>query len=303
MNEVLVSVVVPTFNRANYLGRSIDSALVSCRGVAHEIIVVDDLSTDHTAEVVSAYDPGVVKYLRCESKQGGGGARNVGIAAASGEFIAFLDSDTIWAPDKIQRQLKVLESTSCRVDGVYSLVRKVDPDGREIEVFPRKIHSENVFMNLLVDNFIDTPSAVVRSEVARDIGGFDPSLPRFQDWEFFLRASQKFELIGIDEVLLDSIELPDSISKNDAARVTALKRIFERHYSPGMVSHANYRRMIVKIVNAMNICGHSSAGRDFILSTSLSVVEKLLLSFSTLIPISAVKWLNDVRKGLRSRVR
>ncbi|VUL58669.1 glycosyltransferase family 2 protein [Stenotrophomonas maltophilia] len=303
MSNVIVSVVVPTFNRANYLGRSIESALAACDGIAHEIIVVDDLSTDHTAAVVSAYDSAIVKYVRCQSRQGGGGARNVGISVASGEFIAFLDSDTVWAEEKIKKQLLVLESSSARVDGVYSLVRKVDPQGREIGIFPRRIHNENVYGNLLIDNFIDTPSAIIRREVACEIGGFDPMLPRFQDWEFFIRASQRFTFLGINEVLLDSIELPDAISKNDSARVVALLSIFDRHYHRDAVGRMVYRRMVLKVVNGMSICRDSSSARRFINSSRLSIAEKLALWSGTFVPAAVVKRINSLRKRILSRAQ
>jgi glycosyltransferase involved in cell wall biosynthesis len=301
MNEILVSVVIPTYNRAAFLPRAIDSAITACEGLSFEILVVDDVSTDDTSDVVARYANRHVRYLPCMSKKGGGGARNIGMASASGRYIAFLDSDTIWNPDKIRRQLAILGGSPADVGGVYSLVRKITPDGQEIGIFPRVTHAENVHKNLLLDNFIDTPSAIVRREVIDAVGGFDPALPRFQDWEFFLRAAEKFTFIAINEPMLDSIELPDAISRNDAARVVALQHIFQKHYQSVSVQPAAYRRMVTKVVNAMILTGHAQAGRRFALSSRVPARDKALLVGASCMPAGAMKALNDLRKRVLAR--
>jgi len=197
--------------------------------------------------------------------------------------------------------LAILRESPADVAGIYSLVRKITPGGQEIGIFPRVTHAQDVHKNLLLDNFIDTPSAIIRREVIDAVGGFDPALPRFQDWEFFLRAAEKFTFIAINEPMLDSIELPDAISKNDAARVVALQHIFQKHFQSTSVQPAAYRRMVTKIVNAMVLTGHSQAGRRFALGSRIRARDKALLVGASFVPAGTMKALNELRKRVLAR--
>ena len=110
-SDPTVSVIVPTYNRAHLIARALES-VCSQTFTDWECLVVDDASTDNTDEVVRSFGDPRVQYLRHETNRRGGAARNTGIAAARGEFLAFLDSDDEWVPAKLERQLEVFATTS-----------------------------------------------------------------------------------------------------------------------------------------------------------------------------------------------
>ena len=109
-----VTVVIPTYNRANLLGRSIRSVIGQTYG-DFELIIVDDGSTDSTAEIAASFDDERVKYIRREQNGGVGAARNTGIKAAIGKFVAFNDHDDEWLPDKLERQMKIFKTLPSHV--------------------------------------------------------------------------------------------------------------------------------------------------------------------------------------------
>ena len=114
-----VSVIIPTYNRAEFLRSAIESAL-SQTFKDLEVVVADDKSTDHTREVVESFKDRRIKYILNEGKKGPSATRNTAILASEGEYIAFLDDDDEWLPDKLQRQVEVLDKSQPNICGVYS---------------------------------------------------------------------------------------------------------------------------------------------------------------------------------------
>ncbi len=114
-----VSVIIPTYNRAHLLGRAIESVLDQTYQ-DFEIIVVDDASADETEEVVKSFGDDRINHIRHQKNKGGSAARNTGIKAARGEFIAFLDSDDEWVPKKLEKEIDRLQTLSNEVGVVYS---------------------------------------------------------------------------------------------------------------------------------------------------------------------------------------
>jgi glycosyltransferase involved in cell wall biosynthesis len=134
-----VSVVIPTYNRAKVLSRAVKSVLN--QGYRDfEIIVVDDGSTDNTEQVVGAFDKQQVKYVRHEKNMGPAAARNTGIGHANGKYIAFQDSDDEWFPQKLGRQVEILETASDRVGGVYTGFWRIRNSSRKYEPRKREKH-------------------------------------------------------------------------------------------------------------------------------------------------------------------
>jgi len=204
-----VSVIVPCFNAADYVGQALDSALGQTHGNV-EIIVVDDGSTDSTPEVLAGYADRV-RILR-QQNSGSAAARNRGIDAATGELIAFLDADDFWFPDKLQMQVSHLMSCGdCGVVYCGWLALSADSDGR----FPQPVRSApNVgedlidpdrsgwlYHLLLQDSVVHTSTAVFRRDVIESVGRFDESLRRGQDLDYWLRASRVTQIHKLSAVL------------------------------------------------------------------------------------------------------
>ena len=114
-----VSVIIPTYNRAEFLRSAIESALNQTY-TDLEIIVSDDKSTDHTREVVKSFKDNRIKYILNEGNKGPSATRNTAILASKGEYIAFLDDDDEWLPDKLQSQVEVLDKSQVKICGVYT---------------------------------------------------------------------------------------------------------------------------------------------------------------------------------------
>ena len=208
-----VSVVIPTYNRAGMLPRAMDSVLAQTYDDL-ELVVVDDGSTDDTEAVVTGYDDPRVRYVAHETNRGANVARNTGIEAAAGEYVAFLDSDDEWRPEKLQRQMDRVEDgtwvgaycgAETRTAGVGAELRaSVASLLARADAEPDYHGGTELVGEILADNV--QPGAgstlLVRTDVARAVGGFDEELDRFQDPEFVLRVLGEGPLTYVDEPLV-----------------------------------------------------------------------------------------------------
>ena len=190
-----VSVIIPTYNRANYVGKAIQSALQ--QQPTPEVIVVDDESTDNTHEVVAAF-PSVV-YLEQENRREGA-ARNNGAAHASGTYLAFLDSDDFWLPDKLLHDVRRFEQRD-RPALVYS--RALNVDERDAVIGARKLPAPegDVFWALAREAFMPMSSVTVRADAFREVGGFveDRQLSGTADWELWLRLAARWPIGFVEQ--------------------------------------------------------------------------------------------------------
>ncbi len=192
-----VSVILPTYNRATVLGEAIDSVRAQTFN-EWELIVVDDGSTDGTATVVerSARRDGRIDYVR--AKQGGvSAARNLGIQKARGEFVAFLDDDDLWLPEKLTRQVQALGAHP-HWAFVYTQaeLRFVDGESRRL-----RLPLATTFETLLARNTIVTPSLLARREALREVGGFNERMAVMEDVDLFLRVASRHPFGVLSEAL------------------------------------------------------------------------------------------------------
>lgn len=184
--EPLVSVVIPTYNRAHVLGRAIDSVL-SQTLEPDEIIVVDDASDDDTAEVVEGYADPRIQLVRLERRQRAGHARNVGVERARGEWIAFLDSDDEWLPGKLAAQMALAADD---VGVVACTSHKWGDDGTKTIVPKSDLAEGDALAQLLQGMKATTSAYVVRRDALLDAGGFDENLRSSEDYDLLLRLAQ-----------------------------------------------------------------------------------------------------------------
>lgn len=200
----LVSVVIPTYNRAALLPRAITSVLNQTFPDL-ECIVVDDGSTDQTTQVVAGFQDPRLRLLRLPINGGGGHARNVGIQAARGELIAFLDSDDEWLPQMLERLVvRLRECENSRTTVAYCRCEVRDELTMRMWCQPRVVYGGDVFRYLLGGWQPPTLSVFLMKRASMlDVGGFDEGLPSAQDYSIWLmlaEASQHF--VAIDEALV-----------------------------------------------------------------------------------------------------
>lgn len=196
------SVVIPAYNAAQFICRAIDSALAQ-KLQDVEIIVVDDGSTDNTADVVSRYQDRVL-YVRQEHRERSA-ARNHGITLATGKYIAFLDADDWWLPQKLAKQVDVFESNP-ELGLVYCLAARYTRDGQMLEsgglLSPVDIaRGKWAFEDLIMGRCFPMPTVIVRRECLDEVDSFDESLSQFEDWDLWLRLSLKYQFGFVPEVL------------------------------------------------------------------------------------------------------
>ncbi len=247
-----VSVVLPTYNRAQSIRSAIDSVLAQTYR-DFELIIVDDGSTDSTRELVEQYSDKRIRYIRHEKNRGLAAGRNTGARDARGIFIANQDSDDIWMPEKLQREVHALESAYPRVGVAYSRLEKVFSEGAGPVYIPASnaaVANGNLHRKLLEGNFITMQVALMRKECFEKVGGFDESLSAFQDWDFWLRVSNAYEFVYVPEVGVRARVSLDSITKNKAKRLIARTAIFRKYQEEFSQYPAVYATHAFSIGNA-----------------------------------------------------
>lgn len=235
--EPLVSVIIPTYNRAHTISRAIDSVLnQTYKNI--ELIIVDDASTDNTGEVIKRIKDERVLFFKNNINKGAPAVRNTGLTMAKGEFIAFQDSDDEWIPEKLAIQMDIFEKLPPIFGVVFSsfIFHKNNkvfyiPDNKE------KIKEGNMHKSLLSWNFITLQASVIRKQCFESVGVFDERLPRLQDWEFFIRVSKCFNIKFIDRPLLNVYLQKNSISTSKTSLICALQIILEKHYQDFLLSN------------------------------------------------------------------
>jgi len=224
----LVSVVMPTRNRAAFLHRAIRSVLAQTE-TRIELIVVDDASTDETPAVVAQYAQADsrVRGVRNESAAGGGGARNIGIRSGSGTWIAFIDDDDEWLPEKLERQLALLAGNPAAVACSCGFEQHF-PSGKV-----RTVHLPDrpALEDLLVGSVLGGASMCLCSRAVLDgIGGYDTALRSGQDWDLWTRLREQGEIAVCREVLV-RYQAHDGprISNNMASQYQGARRFYFKH--------------------------------------------------------------------------
>jgi glycosyltransferase involved in cell wall biosynthesis len=224
-----VSVIIPAYNRAKILPRAINSIL-SQTFQDFEIIVVDDCSKDNTDEVVRQYDDPRIRYTKHIQNKGGSAARNTGIKEARGEFIAFLDSDDEWLPNKLDKQINRFNQINGDCGLIYTYLEIVDREGNFLKNHCVDSDGE-VLKDLLVANFIaSTSSIIVKKKYMDQIGGFDTEMKSCQDWDLYIRLSQVCQIFCIPEPLTKHYvdESANRISNDKSSVIKGHLRIQEK---------------------------------------------------------------------------
>ncbi len=200
-----VSVIIPTFNRAHIICDSIDSILRQTYK-DFEIVVVDDGSTDDTEHVLAAYGD-KIQYIKV-SHVGSSEARNIALRQVDGEYVAFLDSDDLWYPEKLEKQMALIESDS-RIGIVHSFSEIIDNQGSTLDKetgerlnFHYSALKRGYHYSAMARQCILWPSTiVVRKACFDEFGLFDPRVEAMEDWDFYLRVALKYEFKIVPEIL------------------------------------------------------------------------------------------------------
>ncbi|MGA1410273.1 MAG: glycosyltransferase family 2 protein [Prochlorotrichaceae cyanobacterium] len=190
----LISIIVPTYNSERFIVQTINSALGQTF-TDFELIVVDDCSHDNTVSMVQHIEDSRIRYFSHDVNVGIAANRNRGLAKMTGQYVAFLDHDDLWLPDKLMMQLEALEQHP-QASVAYSWVHRIDEEGHLIRQHAHPHYTGNIYKKLLINNFLVTASnPLIRISCLENIGGFDNSIYGADDWDLFLRLAEKYEFI------------------------------------------------------------------------------------------------------------
>lgn len=224
--EWKVSVIIPTYNRRDTLGRAIDSVLNQTYK-EFEIIIVDDCSSDGTYEYISKRygDDNRIVYIKNDSNIGQSASRNTGAAYADGYFVAFLDDDDEWLPDKLEKQIRTLWESGKDVGFVYSsfifswdngMISQWPPVEQDIEC-----KRGDVLKTLLLYPLVGMITVVIKKDLFVELGGFNEELLALEDYEFSIRAARVSPFAFVDEALAIAHVSKTSVGKNKDNEIMA----------------------------------------------------------------------------------
>ncbi len=224
-----VSVIIPTYNRADKIERAIKSVL-NQTFEDFDVIVVDDCSSDNTEAVVKTITDDRVIYHKLDKNQGAAGARNSGVSISESEYIAFHDSDDEWLPDKLSKQVEYMQMNP-QVGLVYGkmhIIQQTQEGDFPSDAIQGKVEGY-IYNDLLKRNTIGAPTMFIRRENFSKIGGFDSSLRCLEDWEFAIRFSKDYQIGYIDEPLIVVHSEAGGVSSNTSGYYETRCKIVAQH--------------------------------------------------------------------------
>jgi glycosyltransferase involved in cell wall biosynthesis len=252
-----VTVVIPTRDRWPTVTRAVACA-VHQQGVDVEVIVVDDGSRDQTVAGLAQINDERLRVLHLPDSEGGAHARNVGIKEARGSWVAFLDDDDVWSPHKLRLQLEMAHAVKAgfvyaravhvRYPGVVARVAPLPPPGSLVQ-------------RLLVGNEIPAGASniVVRTDLARELGGFDERLDHLTDWDFWIRLAHASSAGACDEVLVGYVDHAQNRYKHAGDVVgTEFEYLVDKHRAASEAAGVRFDRARFARGTAL---GHLRVGR------------------------------------------
>jgi len=287
----IVSVILPTYNRAHTLRRAIKSVL-NQDYYAIELIVVDDASTDDTTTLLESITDQRLRIIRHERNKGVAGATNTGIYAAQGAIIAFQDSDDEWLFGKLEKQVKAFTESSDNTVLVYCTKIFYGRDSNKLSG-PRRVTcvpgakntklSGNLRQELQFESNISTQSMLVSREALLRINGFDTRLRNSQDWDLVSRLSELGNFVHIDEPLVNTYWQDDSISRIKENSVYSLLIIYNKMKRRGLSVKSQAKRY-ARLGYSMGRLGYPARGNKLLKTAfankplSLGILARLILN-------------------------
>lgn len=236
----LISVIIPTYNRAGIITDAINTVLNQT--YKHlEIIIIDDGSTDNSREIIENIKDSRIRYIYQENSGRPSSARNKGIKIAKGEYIAFLDSDDLWHPQKLEKQINILdENSNVGLVTNWCVYKTFKDEEIQIKKYQAKSQEDNsIFILTKPDKvFTATPTLLIRKECFEKVGLFDEEMTYCEDWDMFFRISLFYEIYNIEEVLTyvrvhgESLSQNNDVTKFSQGYLRFLEKAFENKDLP-----------------------------------------------------------------------
>ncbi len=245
MQDALVSVVIPTYNRKDTILRCLETVLLQTYKNI-EVIVVDDGSTDETYKLFENYPDKRVRYVRYSPNRGACYARNYGATMSKGEYIAFQDSDDEWVFEKIERQIYFLKET--KADFVFCGMNRINPFTKEKYYYPESTFEsdKDVLKQLLTNNVISTQTILIKKSLMDNIK-FDITFKRYQDWDFSLQAA----ILGANIKYLKEALVNSTIQANSISATVKEGNAYEYLFQKYKDEYKKYPKAMASIYSKM----------------------------------------------------
>lgn len=279
-NLNLVSVIIPTYNRSNSLTVSLNS-ITNQTYKNIELIVIDDNSSDNTKEIINSLEIPNLKFIIHEKNLGAPAARNTGIKNCTGDFIAFMDDDDMWHPEKIERQLNYLiqnpEADAVFCEFKYVLKNKF--------YYPDKIMFDNNLLDLSLNRSLGSFSLPLIRKNCIDVTGLiDINLPSCQDWDYWIRLVQNFNLKKISDCLVTRNLSKGQITSDINKKIKGREYLLNKHWD--LISkYPVIENMHLSRLGSLNtLAGNTKAAKDYFLKSfktypySISTIIHIFLS-------------------------
>lgn len=250
-----VNAIVASYNGEKTLTSAISSILSQTYSDL-DLLLVDDGSTDSTANLLKNYKDPRIKHFQLENSGSPAKPRNFGIARAGGDFIAFCDQDDLWHPEKLEKQLEAYDSSSEKenIGIIISSADLIDESGRHIGLndvgFTGYMDPETAYRNLLSGNFITACSAMVPKAVIDEVGPLDESLRGVDDYDLWLRICKKYGILAIREPLCSWRQSTGSLSADKAKQYLEVEKIFAKLDSEDQTVRLGHGKNILRIIMA-----------------------------------------------------
>ena len=286
----IVSVIIPVYNRSSSIARSVESVLAQTFQ-DFEIIVIDDGSTDQTCEVVRKLGDGRVRLVCHDTNLGAASARNTGMLAATGKYIAWLDSDDEWLPEKLETQLGALEHAAPDQKACYTAYERVEQNGSQVYT-PQYADYRKLFLGC-----DQAPGSTLLFDrmLLNEIGFIDRSLRRYEDWDWLLRYCSKYRLLAI-EIPLGRVHYT---SQRSPTIVEASALIFVSKYSDELRQFGLYRNVVISR-RWMEVAGYYAQEHN--IRKVLQYLIKALVIFPVQ-PLDVWAWLINNWFGIKIGLR
>ncbi|MGG6293243.1 glycosyltransferase family 2 protein [Leptolyngbya sp. AN02str] len=206
-----ITVVIPAYNAMRYLPAAVDSVL-NQTFTDFEILIVDDGSSDQVRSWASQLSDPRIRLIS-QPNQGLSGARNTGILQAQGDYVAFLDADDLWAPSKLEKQLRQFQERP-ELGLVHTWMEFIDESGKSTGRVMKSFAEGDTWNVLAERNVIACPSVIVRRSCFDQVGMFDCQLRSLEDWDMWIRIAAQFPFAVVPEPLAYYRQTPGSMSKN-----------------------------------------------------------------------------------------
>ena len=256
-----VSVIIPTYRRPEFLPRAIASVL--CQTFEDfELLIIDDASQDTTGQVVKSISDERIRYCCNEINKGGAGSRNRGIREAQSSYIAFLDDDDEWLPEKLELQVALLDQSPPEVGGIYSGYEKImSTTGESLgKTLPTK-RGDLSYELLLSNPLAGTSALLLRKECFEVSGLFDEELPSYQDYDLWIRISKAFEFDFVNKILYRYHVHDKKIWTNPQALSKGLDIMVKKHCTKDLPVRKNFGAQFLELGVLFCYQGNIEKGR------------------------------------------